>query len=209
MFIYHLEKAMTIVLLILVGTIICVVGIKNSFILNNEGWCVKQKIEGECKSVEHYRYNTGVLNRYIGGKDTLINVDWKNKDDRDLWYFVSPYLKWNADREPYAITFSITSFMGNFRELNEDVSNRAIIIKTDTSEFWLSLYENYCGNAKLYWIPFHTVTILKNNFENGFSKSSDRELIKMMKNKYQIAILGDWTRGVEMIGIDNVGIETM
>jgi len=30
-----------------------------------------------------------------------------------------------------------------------------------------------------------------------------------MKNKYQIAILGDWTRGVEMIGIDNVGIETM
>jgi hypothetical protein len=38
---------------------------------------------------------------------------------------------------------------------------------------------------------------------------NDREIQKVLGNLKEIAILGDWTQGIEMIGLDNVAIEEM
>ena len=198
-------------ILLFAWLITCIAGMKHTFLMNNEGWCVRQTKEKVCEPAKHYEYNTGVLNRYIGGKDTLINVDGKNKDDRDLWYFVLPSRKqnMNLDKGPYALTFSMTSFMGDFKKMNAGVRDRAIIIRTNTSEYWLSLFEDYDGTPKTYWIPFHVMTIRKKENDGTFLDMSNRDLPKMLKNIQEIAILGDWTQGIEMIGLDNVAIEAM
>lgn len=66
----------------------------STFLLNNEGWMVNQcfnNVNKPCSGyAKHHETNTGTLNRYISGKDAIVNVDWKHKDDKDLWYFVSP-----------------------------------------------------------------------------------------------------------------------
>lgn len=192
-------------------TTICIKGIRHTFLIDNEGWCIRQTSKQDCIPATHYIYNTGVLNRYIGGKDSLINVDRKNKDDRDLWYFVLPMTAnpvLNAQGS-YALTFSMTGFIGDFKQINANVRNRAIIIKTNTGKYWLSLYENYDGTPKTYWIPMLSVSMRKKELDGSFSNVSDRELKEIVKNIQEIAILGDWTRGVEMIGLDNVAIQVL
>jgi len=230
---------MNILLLGLIIILLVSVAHAGTFLLDNEGWMINQgynKIykpglkEGVTNSyAEHFKYNTGNLNHYIGGKDTLINVDGKNKDDRDLWYFVSPIKI--VGKGPFAITFSMSSFMGDFKKMNAGVRDRAIIIRTNTSEYWLSLFEDYDGTPKTYWIPLHIMTIRKKENDGTFSKvndnfrknisfiensilknigfSEDRGLQKLLEKVNEIAILGDWTQGVEMIGLDNVAIEAM
>ena len=200
--------------ILLLGLIILsLVGVAHAgtFLLNNEGWMVNQGYNKICKPVmkeaDHFKYNTGNLNHYIGGKDTLINVDGKNKDDRDLWYFVSPIKI--LGKGPFAITYSMSSFMGDFKKMNAGVRDRAIIIRTNTSEYWLSLFEDYDGTPKTYWIPLHIMTIRKKENDGTFSKVNDRDLPKLLEKVNEIAILGDWTQGVEMIGLDNVAIEAM
>ena len=192
-------------------TIICVGGIKHTFLMDNEGWCVRQTPNQDCTPATHYTYNTGVLNRYIGGKDSLINVDRKNKDDRDLWYFVLPTVRCGSvgTQGFYALTFSMTGFVGDFKQINANVRDRAIIIKTTADTYWLSLYENYDGTPKTYWIPMLSVSMRKKELDGSFSNVSDRDLKEIVKNIQEIAILGDWTRGVEMIGLDNVAIEML
>lgn len=184
--------------------------IENKFLLGNEGWCVKQSIEGvKCKISKHHESNTGIMNYYISGKDTLINVDWKNKDDKDLWYFIAPWRNLSniSDKESYAITFSLTSFMGNFKKLNK--VDRAIVMKSNTMEMYLSVYPEYDGRSQTYWIPMNEDRVRKKDCDGGFSKVSDREIKKMLRELTEFAILGDWTQGVEMVSLDNVAIVSM
>ncbi len=44
----------------------------------------------------------------------------------------------------------------------------------------------------------------KKEMTGGFSNVGNRELKKILNEITEIAILGDWTRGTEMIGIDDV-----
>jgi len=100
---------------------------ENSFLLGSEGWIITgNKLESDAL---HQAYtllqsdkncNTQ-MSRYITGKDDLVNVDSKNKDDKNLWYFKSPPIKITLDKtsgKPVLLTFTLTSFMGDFRHLN-------------------------------------------------------------------------------------------
>ena len=62
---------------------------ENKFLMNNEKW----QITGN-KIIEpaaHQSYNIEKeMSHYIMFKDTLINVDDKNPNDKSLWYFESP-----------------------------------------------------------------------------------------------------------------------
>ena len=186
-----------------------------TFLLDNEGWIVNQgynKIykpgyKPSLKEAEHYKYNTGIMNHYITGKDAIVNVDWKNKDDRDLWYFVSPIKI--VGKGPFAITYSMSSFMGDYKKMNAGVRERAIILKAPTYELWVSLPTEYDGTQQNYWIPLIGATIQKKDNDGRFSRVSDRDLPKLLEKVNEIAILGDWTQGIEMLGLDNVAIEEM
>lgn len=197
-------------LLILLGVVSA-----STFLLDNEGWTVNQGFnkdltKGYAKDAKHYQYNTGNLNRYITGKDAIVNVDWKHKDDADLWYFVSPpSMNKPVGKGPYAITFSMSSFMGDFKKVNAGTKERAVILKSDTTELWVSMPTEYDGTEQTFWIPLIGATTRKKGEDGRLSRVSDRDIQKVVENLKEIAILGDWTQGIEMIGLDDVSIETM
>ena len=187
----------------------------STFLLDNEGWTVNQGFnkdltKGYAKDAKHYQYNTGNLNRYITGKDASVNVDWKHKDDADLWYFVSPpSMNTPMGKGPYAITFSMSSFMGDFKKANAGTKERAVILKSDTTELWVSMPTEYDGTEQTFWIPLIGATTRKKGEDGRLSRVSDRDIQKVIENLKEIAILGDWTQGIEMIGLDDVAIEAM
>jgi hypothetical protein len=189
----------------------------STFLLDNEGWTVNQGFnrnlnKGYAKDAKHYEYNTGNLNRYITGKDAIVNVDWKHKDDADLWYFVSPPSDDKpVGKGPYAITFTMSSFMGDFKKVNAETKERAVILRSSnpTIELWVSMPTEYDGTEQTFWIPLIGATTRKKGEDGRLSRVSDRDIQKVIENLKEIAILGDWTQGIEMIGLDNVAIEAM
>ena len=106
---------------------------ENTFLLGTDGWILTgNKLEN---TILHQPYslqsslqqqdsdnNGNCMSNYIIAKDDLINVDSKNKDDKNLWYFKSPPIKLTLGKpdkkRPMLLTFTLTSFMGDFRHLN-------------------------------------------------------------------------------------------
>jgi hypothetical protein len=176
---------------------------ENTFLLSSEGWIITgNKIESaalhEAYSLLDKNCNTD-MSRYITGKDDLVNVDSKNKDDKNLWYFKSPPIKITLGKttgKPVLLTFTLTSFMGDFRHLNQ--CSALIKIKTtDGNTFWYPSVTKYDGNMVAFNVPlrgdlWYNDAETKVNFDTIF----DAEFV--------IEILGDWTRGVEVIGLDNI-----
>ena len=176
---------------------------ENSFLLDSEGWIITgNKLESDAL---HQAYtlldqncNTQ-MSRYIMGKDDLVNVDYKNKDDKNLWYFKSPPIKISHDKatgKPVLLTFTLTSFMGDFRHLNR--CSALIKIKlTNGNTISYPYVAKYDGNMVSFNVPlrgdlWYNDAETKVNFDTIFDA------------EFEIEILGDWTQGVEVIGLDNV-----
>jgi len=191
-----------IALLIIKNNILGKVFYENSFLLGNEGWIITgNKLES---SALHQTYtlldkNCPVdMSRYITGKDDLINVDSKNKDDKNLWYFKSPPIKITLDKttvKPVLLTFTLTSFMGDFRRLNR--CSALIKIKSNGNTFLYPYVTKYDGNMVSFNVPlrsdvWYNEADTKVNFDTIFDA------------EFEIEILGDWTQGVEVIGLDNI-----
>ena len=176
---------------------------ENSFLLGSEGWIITgNKLESEALhqaySLIDKNCNTQ-MSRYITGKDDLVNVDYKNKDDKNLWYFKSPPIKLTYDKtngKPILLTFTMTSFMGDFYNLNH--CSALIKIKSNGATFFYP-YLKYDGNMMSFNVPLRN-DLWYNNAETkvNFDTIFDAE--------FEIEIFGDWTRGVEVIGLDNVVI---
>jgi hypothetical protein len=176
---------------------------ENSFLLGSEGWIITgNKLESDALhqaySLQDKNYNTQ-MSRYITGKDDLVNVDYKNKDDKNLWYFKSPPIKISHDKttgKPVLLTFTLTSFMGDFRHLNR--CSALIKIKlTNGNTFSYPYVAKYDGNMVSFNVPlrgdlWYNDAETKVNFDSIFDA------------EFEIEILGDWTQGVEVIGLDNV-----
>ncbi len=159
--------------------------IEYKFTLDNEGWkIVGNKLLHDPS--DHARYNIKDMSQYITGKDDLINVDYKFKDDKNLWYFKSPAIEnvFLDHKKRYFISFTMTSFMGDFTKINKNVKDAAIIIKTDKGDVPIRFPQDYDGKTQKIMMPIEE------------------------KNRHveSIMILGDWTRGIEMLGLDDVKI---
>ena len=183
---------------------------ENKFLMNNEKW----QITGN-KIIEpaaHQSYNIEKeMSHYIMFKDTLINVDDKNPNDKSLWYFESPKIIINnvprpGTREsinynpkyPTSMSFTMTSFVGDFNELNENTKLVKLRQGLNCLTFDASYYD---GKTKIFNIPFvdnlwkHDITGLQVNY---------KEMKEIFMGSFTIEILGDWTRNVEVIGLDNI-----
>lgn len=191
-----------IALLIIKNNILGKVFYENSFLLSNEGWIITgNKLES---SALHQTYTLldknchTDMSRYITGKDDLVNVDYKNKDDKNLWYFKSPPIKITLDKttvKPVLLTFTLTSFMGDFRHLNR--CSALIKIKSNGNTFLYPYVTKYDGNMVSFNVPlrsdvWYNEAETKVNFDTIFDA------------EFEIEILGDWTQGVEVIGLDNI-----
>ena len=192
-------------------SIICNVFFENSFLLGNEGWILTgNKLDNTIlhqpyslqSSLQSNKNNDGnCMSHYIIAKDDLINVDSKNKDDKNLWYFMSPPIKLTigkpGNKKPMMLTFTLTSFMGDFRNLNR--CSALIKIKDSTcGTIFYPYVKKYDGNMVSFNVP------LRNDlwYNEDVNKVVDFDTI--FEGAFEIEILGDWTRGVEVIGLDNV-----
>ena len=191
-------------------SIICNVFYENSFLLGNEGWILTgNKLDN---TILHQPYslqqqdsdnNGNCMSHYIIAKDDLINVDSKNKDDKNLWYFKSPSIKLTlgkpGNKKPMLLTFTLTSFVGDFRNLNRCSALIKIIDAKDETIFY-PYVKKYDGNMISFNVP------LRNDlwYNEDVNKVVDFDTI--FEGAFKIEILGDWTQGVEVIGLDNVQI---
>jgi hypothetical protein len=163
--------------------------VKASFMLGNEGWT----IVGNKYTTEaiHKPYSLGSMSHYILGTDNLVNVDSVNKDDRNLWYFRSPPIK--LTNRPAIMVFTITSFSGDFVKLNEGAPPVVRIIDSEGryAAFYKAVFD---GKMQIITVPF---------FEELWT-SNHVSFKALFQNAFIVEILGDWTRGVETVAIDNV-----
>lgn len=174
---------------------------KNDFLLDANGWEIIGNNHKQ-KNPNYYPYtliqsNKIILNRYIVGEDMLINVNPINKqyDDKSVWYFkhiLPPYINIGNAK---LLTFTLYSFVGDFSKLNKNQNPLVRLINRD----------NLVAESKPNLIPFSKT----NEFnvpliEEVFTSETKENLKKVLSNLKEIYILGDWTQGYEVIGLDNL-----
>ena len=179
---------------------------ENTFLLGSEGWIITgNKLEDNTILHQHYSLQQRDNNcfksmtHYITAKDNLINVDAKNKDDKNLWYFKSPPIKLpfgKTNGKPVLLTFTMTSFMGDFHNMN--YCSALIKIKSNGATFFYP-YLKYDGNM----VTFN-IQLINELWYNDAETKINFDTI--FEGEFEIEILGDWTRGVEVIGLDNIKI---
>ena len=182
---------------------------ENSFLFGNEDWILTgNKLDNtilhQAYSLQGNKNNAGIsMSQYIIAKDDLVNVDSKNKDDKNLWYFRSPSIKLTLDKpgnkKPMLLTFTMTSFMGDFRKLNS-CSALIKIIDAKGGTIYYPHIKKYDGNMMTFNVP------LRNDLWYNEDVKSAVNFDTIFDNSFRIEILGDWTQGVEVIGLDNVRI---
>jgi hypothetical protein len=182
---------------------------QNLFYLNNEGWNISG-YKNMSATFMPYNFN-GLMTNFIVGHDDVINVDHKNKDDRNLWFFSKQLTETVSLVNTSIMSFTMSSFVGNFTNLNNPNSSTMELVKlfnNVTQEHIVfpirNLVKRYNGNIQEFVIPMvYQVWI---NGKNNMPMIYD-DFKRILKNISHIYILGDWTRGNETVGLDNVKIE--
>jgi hypothetical protein len=173
---------------------------ENTFMLSSEGWILTGNKLDNTILHQHYslQSNKNSMSQYIIAKDDLVNVDSKNKNDKNLWYFKSPQIKLTLDsKKPMLLTFTLTSFMGDFRNLNR-CSALIKIIDVNGVIIYYPYMTKYDGNMVSFNVP------LKSELWYNEDANKDVNFDTIFDAEFEIEILGDWTQGVEVIGLDNV-----
>ena len=188
---------------------------QHKFLLDNEQWSIIGNKNYE--SAVHQSYNIDKsLSHYIMFKDNLINVDSVNKNDKTLWYFRSPDILINEENKPGTtifvkkqakipklLTFNMNSFVGDFNKLNENVALVKIKNKNNCFVFKAPQYD---GKSRDFNVPFiSSLWEHEHNTKSNNKKTvTQEELNSMFVGTFSIEILGDWTQGMEVVGLDNV-----
>jgi hypothetical protein len=191
---------------------------QHKFLLDNENWFIIGNKNYE--PAVHQSYNIDKsLSHYIMFKDNLINVDSVNKNDRTLWYFKSPDILINEEykpgsnqniknkkilKTPKLLTFTMNSFVGDFNKLNENVALVKLKNKNN-NKILVFKAPQYDGNSREFNVPF--ISSLWEREDNNKSNNlvvTQEELNNMFIGTFSIEILGDWTQGMEVVGLDNV-----
>jgi hypothetical protein len=95
------------------------------------------------------------------------------------------------------LTFTLTSFMGDFRHLNRCSALIKIIGEKGDTNFY-PYVKKYDGNMVSFNVP------LRNDLWYSEDVNKDVDFDTIFGGAFKIEILGDWTQGVEVIGLDNV-----
>jgi hypothetical protein len=163
-----------------------------TFLLDNEGWTIagnKRTTEAKHQS---YSLVGSKMSNYILGTDDLVNVDARNRDDKNLWYFRSPPI--TLVKKPFLMVFTITSFSGDFTKLNAG----APLVKITDADNLIIVFDGaqaFDGKITTMNVPFN---------KNIWSSKTDFSFEKIFQKPFVVEILGDWTRGIETVAIDNV-----
>jgi hypothetical protein len=184
---------------------------KYGFLLGDEGWTTVGY-----GSIEHRPWIMSSMSHFILGREERVNVDARNRDDKDLWYFQSPLI--TLEFRPTLLMFSMMSFSGDFRRPNRVQALVRLRFEDGTvAEF--PVYEDYDGSGKTFYVQFiedlwtiindDAPTIINDDAPtiiNDYNALSRPFIGHWYKHPFRLEILGDWTQGWETIGLDNVEI---
>jgi hypothetical protein len=175
---------------------------KYGFLLGTEGWSISGYGSVEHRPWSIYSHGgSPSLSQFIIGKEERVNVDARNRDDKDLWYFVSPPIV--LEFRPTLLMFTMTSFSGDFKRLNR-VPALVRLRFDDGVVAQFPVYQSYDGSVKTFNVPF--IEELWNIiYDAPFSYAVSLK-DRLYKHPFRLEILGDWTQGWETIGLDNVEI---
>ena len=203
-----------------------VVAKKYDFMLGTQGWTAVGHglIEHRPWIIAGQRLKPDIgtpsLSHFIIGKEDRVNVDARNRDDKDLWYFQSPPI--TLGFRPTLLSFNMMSFSGDFRRQNQSPSLVRLRFEDGgLAEF--PVYQEYDGSLKTFYVPF--VEKLWTISYDAPTISYDAPTISydaptisysgptsvtgwdnLHTKPFRLEILGDWTQGWEIIGLDNVEI---
>ena len=176
---------------------------KYGFLLGTEGWTTVGY-----GSIEHRPWIMSSMSHFILGKEERVNVDARNRNDKDLWYFQSPPI--TLEFRPTLLMFSMMSFSGDFRRPNR-VQALVRLRFEDGIVAEFPVYQDYDGSGKTFYVQFiedlwniiydDAPTII-----NDYDALSRPFIGHWYKHPFRLEILGDWTQGWETIGLDNVEI---
>ena len=189
---------------------------QHKFLIDNENWSIIGNKNYEPAVHQSYNIDNARLSHYIMFKDNLINVDYKNKNDKTLWYFRSPDITINEEYKPgttifvknkqqikipQLLTFTMTSFVGDFKKLNENV---ALVKLKNKNTCLIFKAPQYDGKIREFNVPFVISLWEREHNYNNKKALTQEEFNNMFIGTFSIEILGDWTQGMEVIGLDNV-----
>lgn len=187
--------------------------ISSDFLLNDEGWKImyNHPIHTPIQDPNYCNWNYNNISMFITGTDNYINLDRTHMYDNSLWYFQSP-AKYNIDLSlAYLgwIDFSQVILSGDFSKKNNLELFPIVKISCNnllhTIEYYSLMVFNYSTtnivhfhiklDEKLWSISHKNVRELSKDF-----------FINCLTNINSLEILGDWTSGIETIGLDSVRI---
>ena len=198
---------------------------KYGFLLGTEGWSAVGYGSVEHRSWTVYNPPTGPsLSQFIIGKEERVNVDTRNRDDKDLWYFMSPPI--TLEFQPTLLSFIMTSFSGDFRRLNRVSALVRLRFHNGGVVAQFPVYQSYDGSATTFNVPLveelwniiydapniiydapNIIYDAPNSYADSYADSYAVSLKdRLYKHPFRLEILGDWTHGWETIGLDNVEI---
>ena len=90
----------------------------------------------------------------------------------------------------------MTSFVGDFKRLN---ANTNLVRIKNGANFITFKAPEYNGEMRTFNVPF-----ISKLWQMDGNDVSDEEFKQMFIGPFIIEILGDWTQGMEVIGLDNV-----
>ena len=196
---------------------VVVVLYNSAFRMNNENWQITGNRKLEPAVHQTYTIDQDI-SHYIMFKDNLINSDYKTLDDNSRWYFESPKITINPlqkegtkacntfqPRYPSRLSFTLTSFAGDFVVSNLNADTHLVAIRNEDKCITFKTPTNYYdGKTRTFVVPLDNLLLWKK--ERTHETISEEEMKAVFLGSFTIEILGDWTRGYEVVGLDNVMI---
>lgn len=189
--------------------------VSSDFVLNNDGWKImyNHPIRTPIQESTYCNWNHNDISMFITGTDNYIDLDQTHTYDKSVWYFISP-AKYNMDLSlAYFgwIDFTQVILSGDFSKMNNLILYPIIKISCnnlhDTIGYYttINIRENITTNNHLNFHIKLDENIWYYPYKND-RRISKLNFIKCISDINSFEILGDWTPGIETVGLDSVRI---
>lgn len=186
--------------------------VSSDFLLNDDGWTIvyNHPIRTPIQEPTYCNWIFNEISMFITGTDNYINYDTRNNNDISLWYFKSPD-KYHMDLSlAYSgwIEFSQIFLSGDFSKLNNLDAFPIIRIECQTLAYSIEHYSSIkYTNIFTINIEERFWTKAYNKYKNKNNPSiSKKDFVNCLANISSFEILGDWTTGIETVGLDSVSV---
>lgn len=190
--------------------------VSSDFLLNDDGWTIinNHPIHTPIQEPNYCDWSSNQISLFITGTDNYINYDTKTHKDSSLWYFKAPS-KYHIDLSlAYSgwIEYMQVFLNGDFYKLNDLNLFPIVRIECQDLKYAIEYYSNLqftSSNSNHFTIQLNENQWIKaiNKYNNIHQQSiSKHDFTNCLANVSSFEILGDWTTGIETVGLDSVSI---